>query len=1169
MKSESEEEGWVATAGALDPEAKSRPHAGGSGSCGLPILLKPGAPVHFTSDGSEICKVLSPLDVNALAQRGGDFNARGERAALASMDSKRPTGLPLPRASKLPRTGLPAPSQTTSRGPSPVKDVSSTVTRLQKRASANSLARPSQITSTSTLTGRSVTSGTNLPAGTRYGAKPSIPSSRAASQQRLPSIRTKLSANEDGENHDQLSSLDSFRSSSRQEFQDDPVAEDEDFGVSEPIQVRKTSRPSLSDRTIESLQSVPSTPKDRRRSSFFNPIESPMGPPPRPGSSLSRTGSSNGSRPGTSDGAFAKPFASPAIPMRKISSSARPAARTTSRTASISSTASSQRSVSSSLSSRLQEARVSAPQRAASPTKPTLVRPTAGKSIKPVASTIKPPGSAIKPPGSAVKQPGSAIKPPGSAIKPPGSSVKPAGSSIKPPVSRLGASGTPRSLKPPSIGAGATPAKPTRPLGTRPAAKPAARAPVQNAEERPVDTPVDIADSAPESKRVVSNSSAALRQQIAAAKAAARKPQPPKHDSPQGLSSSDDMSFEDEVHGDPFNQAPKDDKHILRNRINIARMDGKLNIAAMGLKAVPEEVLKMYDSASMTESNVNWAEVVDLTRFIAADNEFEEFDEAVFPDRTTDELAADDSAEGNQFGGLELLDLHGNILQALPMGLRQLERLTSLNVSHNKLDNTAFDVISQMRSLKELRLGHNNINGNLPATVCELPGLEVLDLQSNRLLAIPDALRELVALRVLNISGNQLTALPMEALQQIPLTELDASSNALIGSLFPIGGIDGHPTLQSLSVANNSIAALTFSETLSLPRLRSLNLTNNHMTVLPSVASWTELITLACGDNKITDFPHGFTSLRKLRNVNFTSNDIRLLNPEICKMDGLESIVLSANPLREKKFLTMSAADIKRDLKARLAPDPEDTDSECPGSPVTVIGAEEPPSIWTLKGNGLLDLAAQGLCDEDLVNILGTFLNNNDVRQVHLQYNKLTCIPPGLFLGANLRSIDLSGNSMGAYYLSDDMDLASLQELNVSKCGIRSFEPLVRFMHAPKLQVLNVNVNRLSGELPALRSTYPMLSTLFATDNKFTSISFDALQGMNTVNLSSNDIQQLPAEIGLLWEEGLRNFEVASNAFRVPNYRILDKGTEATLRWLRDRLPAGHASQGAEHDEFN
>jgi hypothetical protein len=30
----------------------------------------------------------------------------------------------------------------------------------------------------------------------------------------------------------------------------------------------------------------------------------------------------------------------------------------------------------------------------------------------------------------------------------------------------------------------------------------------------------------------------------------------------------------------------------------------------------------------------------------------------------------------------------------------------------------------------------------------------------------------------------------------------------------------------------------------------------------------------------------------------------------------------------------------------------------------------------------------------------------------------------------------------------------------------------------------------------------------------------------------------------------------------VPNYRILERGTEATLRWLRNKLPAAAAAAG-------
>jgi Leucine-rich repeat (LRR) protein len=90
---------------------------------------------------------------------------------------------------------------------------------------------------------------------------------------------------------------------------------------------------------------------------------------------------------------------------------------------------------------------------------------------------------------------------------------------------------------------------------------------------------------------------------------------------------------------------------------------------------------------------------------------------------------------------------------------------------------------------------------------------------------------------------------------------------------------------------------------------------------------------------------------------------------------------------------------------------------------------------------------------------------------------------------------------------------------------------------------------------------------LLAGDNRFSEITPEALQGLQTANLASNNLQSLPAEIGLLWHEGLKSFEVGSNAFRVPGYRVLEKGTEATLRWLRDRIPADQAVEGGNGDD--
>ena len=183
--------------------------------------------------------------------------------------------------------------------------------------------------------------------------------------------------------------------------------------------------------------------------------------------------------------------------------------------------------------------------------------------------------------------------------------------------------------------------------------------------------------------RKVSASSSSLRETIAKAKAARkssgtkRVPSYPKSEA-KGL----EASFDFDLPSDPFNQNrdPDGNKGLLRKRVEAARIDGKLNIAAMGLSEIPEAVLKMYDLESADTTSGAWYESVDLVKFIAADNEIEELSEEVFPDVAPDDLLEEEDTKGNQFGGLEILDLHGNLLNTIPPGFRRLERLTKLNL---------------------------------------------------------------------------------------------------------------------------------------------------------------------------------------------------------------------------------------------------------------------------------------------------------------------------------------------------------------------------------------------------------------------------------------------------------------------------------------------------------
>lgn len=439
-------------------------------------------------------------------------------------------------------------------------------------------------------------------------------------------------------------------------------------------------------------------------------------------------------------------------------------------------------------------------------------------------------------------------------------------------------------------------------------------------------------EAAPSPKAAqASKSSASLREQIKAARAAraslGAQQTKPSEEAAGG--------FDPNAHADPFNMGPKDGRSMIQKRVDVARTEGRLNIAAMNLKEIPVEVLKMYDSEFNKDSEIPWNEVVDLVRFVAADNEIETIADDAFPD--VDPENWDEEVKGPQFGGLEVLDLHGNVLFDVPMGLKRLGCLTTLNLVHtllpfllklptntdqsrNRLMNDALETITQISTLRELKIADNLLTGDL-SSIDSLSSIEILDVSGNKLSLLPDELGSLSKLRILNVSNNQLTSLPTNQLSQIPgLVEIQASKNRLSGAFFTMAGT-AMARLQVLDISINSINTLyDGSAGPELPALHTLNISFNQITSLPDLSSWTSLTSLLAEDNNLSDFPHGFTESSTLKLVDFTGNDLTKLDEGIAKMDSLETLKIGGNSIRERKFLSMSTDEIKRDLRARMGP---------------------------------------------------------------------------------------------------------------------------------------------------------------------------------------------------------------------------------------------------------
>lgn len=894
----------------------------------------------------------------------------------------------------------------------------------------------------------------------------------------------------------------------------------------EALEPGRTSRPTLSDRTIETLSQIPQSPSSVKRMSNFFVTESPMRPPSRPTSAMnnySRSPTRPPSRQQNGDEAVSR-VSSMRLPSRS---------RIPAGPSSTNQTPLSQRSASSTRDA---------------PPKP--VRSTARQSLGPEklqsfgAATTSKRAEAL--PARTGTYSGS--KSLSARSSKPRHSVNNA--LIEPSEPELSHPSEPLSIKKTRKSSSNFSSNTTSPSSTV--------SKVSSATSAASDTHIQEQQSGETDVRKVTKSSNALRESIAKAKAARKAAK--QNNSQAGCTDPwDNIDVQD-----PFNQLPKDkNKGLLLKRVEAARTSGNLNIAAMGLKEIPKEVMTMYEFDPNSTSD--WYESVDLVKFIAADNELAELPDAAFPDIDPNNFDLDEDEKGNQFGGLEVLDLHGNVLRSLPIGLRRLQRLRSLNLSNNRLSMDDIEVVTEIETLTDLKLANNNLEGMLLPAVGRLNKLEVLDLRGNCLTALPDTLAELICLKVLNLGENQFTSLPFEILSQLPLIELNAPRNRLQGSLIP-ASVHRFDTLQILNVVSNALERLSDNESFDFPNLKTLSIDMNRIKSLPNMSSWKELLTLSAEDNSIATLPEGFVELKNIKHVDLTRNDLSKLDERIGLMENLFTFRIANNPLREKKFLTMDTEDLKQELRNRCAPEPEETEEE-EGSVATefTLAPESPvhANTWKVKPGGVLDRSSTEMTDLN-VDDLEPLVSSHDIRCLYINHNKLQSFPvPALSLLAHtLTDLDLSSNPLNsAGLISAPLSLPNLQNLNLSATGLTSLEPLQAKFSAPSLTFLDVSNNRLTGPLPSIRHTYPNLITFLAADNQITSLHFESVQGLQVLDVSNNSIDFLPPKLGLLAAEssggpGLRRLEVAGNSFRVPRWQIVAKGTEALLEWLRGRIPA-------------
>lgn len=173
--------------------------------------------------------------------------------------------------------------------------------------------------------------------------------------------------------------------------------------------------------------------------------------------------------------------------------------------------------------------------------------------------------------------------------------------------------------------------------------------------------------------------------------------------------------------------------------------------------------------------------------------------------------------------------------------------------------------------IERIRLGNNNIVGDIPESIGNLSNLKELRLDRNQINSIPASIGNLSCLEEINFCDNNISTIPKN------INNLTSLKNFL----FRHNPLTEFPCLENLSNL----------ETLVLDRC---NLTGD---IPESICSLTNLKSLQLTGNELSGYPKNIGNLSSLERLNLYKNHFTYIPDEIESLLNLKELALSENPL--------------------------------------------------------------------------------------------------------------------------------------------------------------------------------------------------------------------------------------------------------------------------------
>ncbi|XP_033136751.1 receptor-like protein 1 isoform X2 [Brassica rapa] len=482
----------------------------------------------------------------------------------------------------------------------------------------------------------------------------------------------------------------------------------------------------------------------------------------------------------------------------------------------------------------------------------------------------------------------------------------------------------------------------------------------------------------------------------------------------------------------------------------------------------------------------------------------------------------------------------------------RLEKLITIDFSHNMFDNNIVPFLSAATSLRTLYLDSNYMEGVFP----------------------PQGLANMTSLKVLNLKDNSFSFLSGQGYSKGKLKTLDLTYN-LFSDFSQLKGLENLQELAVLKLRGNR-----FNHTLSthalkdLKKLQELDLSDNQFTNLDGglgLVIPTSLQVLDLKRNRLSLTPEGYIGicrLMNLRELDLSSNALTNLPYCLANLTHLRTLDLSNNQLNgnlssfvfglpsELEYLSLLNNNFNGSfLLNSLANQTRITVFKLSSTVSTIQVQTE--SSWAASFQlKILHLSNCSLGS----NMLGFLLQQHDLCFVDLSYNNLTGTFPAWLLKNNthLQTILLSGNSFTKLQLPTLVH--GLQVLDISSNMIFGSVQEDIGIVFPKLRYMNFSSNHFQGTIPSSIGEMKSLQVLDMSSNglhgQLPKPFLVGCYSLKVLKLSNNQLQGgiFPNHANLT---GLVGLYLDGNSFTGSLEMGLLKSKKLTLLDISDNMLSG------------